>query len=69
MAKVRVGSVPAVQVRGVRAALGLGIAATAVSTVALACAIALPLALNAATRRRVRHVEQQVVRIERIRIQ
>ncbi len=69
MAKMRVGAVPAVQVRGVKAALGFGIAATAVSTVALACAVALPLALHAATRRRLRRVERQVVEIERVRIQ
>ena len=54
------GMVAPQRVVGVRAAMTMGIVATTVAGAALATAIALPLALNARTRKRLRWLEEDI---------
>ena len=55
-----VGMVAPQRVAGVRAAMTMGIVATTTAVAALATAIALPLALNARTRRRMSWLEEDI---------
>ena len=48
------------RVAGVRAAMTMGIVGATAATAALATAIALPLALNARTRKRIRWIEEDI---------
>ena len=55
-----VGMVAPQRVAGVRAAMTMGIVGATAATAALATAIALPLALNARTRKRIRWIEEDI---------